>query len=407
MKLPPCPYIVVVTPSATRKHAVPNVRPPCPVLVQLGIQATARRLHGQIFFICVWRARTRLRLQRYFAVREKFSTDTDSMLFVASEKGGLVSCPGGRHKMANGDPAVNAMTWKQIEEFRAELNHLNPYDRSVVLQILKIEDCNYDRAGNQHQLYGLAVSAKRYVVYTRHKLKFEIIKPSEHGLGIVYVPDERKRYKPSHCKDQKTTYPRWIVEAWERFLVNHFRNMQDSENVLVARDLWFGSLPAVMRIRVTTANVLKALRRHDPGAAKPYNFALSPILGHDGEYCSAYTSGLLLRRPIQAMTPFIFIGKEVERKAQEGGDISALENTGPIKYQAGQTINTRAADPALILRAKRFTMRRLMRESGVSQHATERFLRGGRLHPFTRARLVQAVEKLERQIPTGTRSNLT
>ena len=43
---------------------------------------------------------------------------------------------------------------------------------------------------------GLAISAKRYVVYKRRKSAFEIIKASEHGLGIVYVPDERKRYTP-------------------------------------------------------------------------------------------------------------------------------------------------------------------------------------------------------------------
>jgi len=43
------------------------------------------------------------------------------------------------------------------------------------------------------QLFGLAVSAKRYVVTRERKRKLEIIKPSEHGLGIVYVPDKRKR----------------------------------------------------------------------------------------------------------------------------------------------------------------------------------------------------------------------
>ncbi|HTT19858.1 MAG TPA: hypothetical protein VMG82_12970, partial [Candidatus Sulfotelmatobacter sp.] len=47
--------------------------------------------------------------------------------------------------------------------------------------ILKIEDSNFDRNGKQHQLYGLAVSAKRYVVYKRKKDNIEIIKPSEHG----------------------------------------------------------------------------------------------------------------------------------------------------------------------------------------------------------------------------------
>jgi hypothetical protein len=92
-----------------------------------------------------------------------------------------------------------------------------------------------------------------------------------------------------------------------------------------------------------------------------------------------------------------FIGKEVDRRAQEGEDISVLENPGPIGYQAGQRTKTRAAHAGLILRAKRFSIRRLMRESGVSQHAIERFLSGARLHPATRARMAQAVQKVERE----------
>jgi hypothetical protein len=95
---------------------------------------------------------------------------------------------------------------------------------------------------------------------------------------MVYVPEKRKRYTPKNCKDQKTNYPRWIVEAWERLLDDYFRNINDPANALVTHELWFGNFPAVMRIRVTTPNVMAALRKHDPGAAKPYNFALSPIL---------------------------------------------------------------------------------------------------------------------------------
>jgi len=117
----------------------------------------------------------------------------------------------------------------------------------------------------------------------------------------------------------------------------------------------------------------------------------------DGESCGAYTRGLLLRRPIQAMTPLVFIGKEIERKVQEGEDVSVLENTGPIQYQRHQTAKTRAADAGLILRARRFPLRQLMRESGASQHAIERFLDGDRIHPSTRSVLASAVEKLERE----------
>jgi hypothetical protein len=77
--------------------------------------------------------------------------------------------------------------------FCAQLNSLNPYDTTAVEHILKIEKCNYDENGDPQQLYGVAVFAKRYVVYRRNARKLEIIKPSEHGLGIVYVPDERSQ----------------------------------------------------------------------------------------------------------------------------------------------------------------------------------------------------------------------
>jgi hypothetical protein len=97
------------------------------------------------------------------------------------------------------------------------------------------------------------------------------------------------------------------------------------------------------------------------------------------------------------MLPFRFIGKETERKAQEGEDISIAERRGPIQYQPRQTLKTHAADPGLMLRAKRFPKRQLTRESGVSKNAVKRFLDGKRVHPSTRTLLKQTVEKLERE----------
>lgn len=247
---------------------------------------------------------------------------------------------------------------------------------------------------------------------------------------------------------------------------DYFRSVSDPENALVSNELWFGNIPAVMRIRVTTPNVMAALRKHDPGAAKPYNFALSPILidapsgctlvgpfskhpeewltrdyteihtgamvhlfgeyngqklipqtlsavlwrhyrhpedkslAPDGEPGGPYTTGLLRRRPIQAMLPFITIGKEIERKAQEGEDISVLENAGPIRYQSRQTANTRAVDAGLQKRLNRFSLRQLT-QSGLSRDTVIQARRGARLHPDSRARLAQAVEKLERALAMG------
>jgi hypothetical protein len=389
-------------------------------------------------------------------------TDTDSMLFVASEHGGLFSCPGAQHKMPDGTPAIKAISWKEVDEICSKLNRLNPYSRELIPDILKIEDSNFDRNGKQHQLHGLAVSAKRYVVYKRKKDNIEIIKPSEHGLGIVFVPDKRPRYKSPDCKDQDTDYARWIVEAWERLLTNHFRNLENPQNASIAVSFRFDNLPAMMRVRVTTPNVLKALRKRDAGAAKPYNFAHSPILleefpectlvapaskrlkewltrdyteihtgdvvklgskyrdktltpqtishtiwkhflhredkslGPDCEPCSEHTHGLLKRRPVVAMLPFEYLGKEVERRAQEGEDVAVLEGEGPIRYGSGRKAKTRSADPGLIVRARRYGLRELMRASKASQHSVQRFLAGGRVHPRTRARLNLALEDLEK-----------
>jgi hypothetical protein len=112
------------------------------------------------------------------------------------------------------------------------------------------------------------------------------------------------------------------------------------------------------------------------------------------------TAGLLQRRHIAAMIPFKFIGKEkeVERKAQEGGDISALESGGPIQYGRNRTPKTYAADPSQVLRANKFGLCQLIRESGVRQHAVERFRNGERVHPATRLKILKALKKLEKAI---------
>jgi hypothetical protein len=245
-------------------------------------------------------------------------------------------------------------------------------------------------------------------------------------------------------------------------LSEHSKNEKDPASALISQQLWFDDLPAVTRVRITTPNVLKVLRKRNPEVAKPYNFLLSPILiqpsadctlvapaskhpeewltreyseihsgeavklgseyngktltpqtlasviwrhflhpedkslSPDGESCNAYTRGLLLRRPVEAVIPLIPIGKEIERRSQEGEDISVLDSVGSVRYHPRKTANTRPADAALILRAKHFSKKLLRRESGASQHAVDRFFRGERTHPATRKKLADTVHKLER-----------
>jgi len=122
----------------------------------------------------------------------------------------------------------------------------------------------------------------------------------------------------------------------------------------------------------------------------PEDKSISP----DGQLCSAYTRGHLLRRPVAAISPLIPIGKEIERRSQEGEDISVFDSTGPIKYHPRKTADTRPADASLILRARHFSKKLLRRESSASQHAIDRFLRGESIHPRTRKKLAEALERL-------------
>jgi hypothetical protein len=97
-----------------------------------------------------------------------------------------------------------------------------------------------------------------------------------------------------------------------------------------------------------------------------------------------------------AISPLIPIGKEIERRSQEGEDISVLDNVGPVRYYPRKTANTRPADASLTQRASRFSKKLLRRESEVSQHAIDGFLDGERIHPATRKKLAETVDRLER-----------
>lgn len=189
--------------------------------------------------------------------------DTDSMAIVASERGGLVPCNGGPYKTPDGRDAIKALSWEEtrgiVDRFRA----LNPYNKKVVSgSILNIDEINYDSTGKQRQLYGYGISAKRYSVHTFDGFKARIIKASEHGLGLYYRPKEGR--------DQECDVPIWIKEGWQWILDRALGLPSQKPD-------WF-DLPVLRRIAITTPNVMAALRRLNRDQARPYNFALSPVI---------------------------------------------------------------------------------------------------------------------------------
>jgi hypothetical protein len=94
--------------------------------------------------------------------------DTDSMAIVATEEGGLIPCPGGPHRLADGGAAIRALSWVQVNDVVTRFEALNPYDRAAVPgSILKVEDVNFDPGtGVRRELRCQAISAKRYALFT-------------------------------------------------------------------------------------------------------------------------------------------------------------------------------------------------------------------------------------------------
>ena len=53
-------------------------------------------------------------------------TDTDSMAIIANERGGLIPCPGGPHKMPDGHEAVKALSRREVTKITEHIQKLSP-----------------------------------------------------------------------------------------------------------------------------------------------------------------------------------------------------------------------------------------------------------------------------------------
>ena len=171
---------------------------------------------------------------------------------------------GGPYRLLEGTEAIKALSWKEVGRIVAAFQKLNPYDRTIVPgSILNIvEEINFDSTGKQRPVYGYDISAKRYALYTRDGSKVQIIKASEHGLGLYYRPKEGR--------DSSCDVPVWIREGWEWIL-------RRALGIPCEDPDWF-RVPVMRRIAISTPNVMAALRRLNRDQARPYNFALSPVL---------------------------------------------------------------------------------------------------------------------------------
>ena len=369
--------------------------------------------------------------------------DTDSLCIVSNERGGLVPCPGGAHKLDDGREAVKALSRKEVETIAGRFNKLNPYNRSLVPEILKIEDINFvdsDPHKPRRQLFGYAISAKRYAPYSQTDGDISIVKASGHGLGYLYPP------KDGFDKDADAL--KWVVEAWNWLLRN--------ELGLPSQEPAWLDYPAMMRMTLTSPNVM---RKHRPEWLSPFNFFFLPLLSDlggypagcdrsnfkfitqfssnrrtwkkltginlcdgrnyrmemfpnskqdkavpesfriilrlylrrpeskslapDGNQCLADTRGLLRRSSIVA-GQIIPVGKETDRRWEQGEDMSMLDFK-VLEYRPSDDMVV--ADPTLRDEIAKRGLRESMRKTRLSQHTIEAIRAGQPVHRTTLKRM--------------------
>ena len=184
--------------------------------------------------------------------------DTDSAAIVATQRGGLVACPGGSHRDKGGAQALRALSWSQVEAIVSSFGTLNPYDREAVSgSILRVEEQNFGPSGRMRLLWAFAISAKRYVLFTRGRHgQIRIVSAKEHGLGHLLDP-----------LGDGGSGRSWIPKAWAALV----REALGEPLVLPS---WVDR-PAVSRITVSTTALWEPFRALNAG--KPYSEQIKPM----------------------------------------------------------------------------------------------------------------------------------
>lgn len=176
--------------------------------------------------------------------------DTDSMAIVSTPTGGLVPCPGGPHTLPDGQPAIRALSHRQVEQIRRRFDALNPYDRTAVGELLRRE----------HTATCFAISAKRYALYTPHpdRTVDALVKTSEHGLGHLLNPTD----PASEQRD-------WIGQAWQWLITSSIA----PDRAAAVEPCWLDR-PAVARTTISSPTTHRPFTGTGGYAdsVKPFNF---------------------------------------------------------------------------------------------------------------------------------------
>jgi hypothetical protein len=371
--------------------------------------------------------------------------DTDSAAIVSSKHRQRVAMP-------DGAKPITALSWVEVQRIVDRFQSLNPYNRKLVPgSILKIHKVNLDSNKKRRQLFGYSIAAKRYALYTKTAGDIQIVEPKAHGLGYFYPPkDSSKGWKHEVPKWIFEAWD-WMIHgvlgldrrkpAWFDLPVMMKLTLSTPHHALrnlakgpLTRPYNFMMLPQISRFGVPenvdpnnfTLITPFTSERNDWMRAKCINIhdGNSPVyeltdeydfhkvltknffslldsyqdhpeaksLAPDGKPCEFDTRGLLQRAHIVANWPPILIGKESERRWEEGEDPSLLEPQFTQYKRRGPVV----ANDDQLARIAKVPKREFMRR-GINQHTLEKICERQEVRPVKLLQCLKALEEYERE----------
>jgi hypothetical protein len=321
-------------------------------------------------------------------VEEKNGTylfcDTDSLAIVSSENGGALDIPG-----SEGVRILTWKEVQDIVGKFVSLNPYDPEAvKGSILNLVDANYVDSDPKQPQRQLYGYSIAAKRYALYERiGTTDIKIVDPKAHGIGFLYPPKdspddwdedvpqwiyEMWDYIVRGALNLQRETPSWLnIPQMMRLTITTHHVLDMLGEWDLARPYNFLFLPMVDPTfgyafdKRSNEKVLlvcpysthqerwsdmECVNVHDGKKYKmvdctkeenpdhnvvfPSQFARLLIqyqehpeaksLAPDGTPCKSDTKGLLKRAHIVARE-LRYIGKETDRKWEEGDDVSVLE----------------------------------------------------------------------------------
>jgi len=349
--------------------------------------------------------------------------DTDSLAIVSSKDGGPLNIPGSEglrvltwaevKRIANRFSSLNPYDRKAV--------------KGSILNLVDANFVDSDSAKPQRQLYGYSIAAKRYALYEKaRRSNIAIVDPKAHGIGFLFPPQHSpknwdkevplwiyelwdyivrgelgiRRKAPSWLDVPQmmrltiTTYNvlemlgEWEIARPYNFLLLPMVDpvfgiafqRQSNEKVLLVcpfsskQEEWF----ALDCVNVHNGKKYRMLNCKKTNGNVPYNVVFPSQFAHliiqyqqhpeakslapDGTSCTADTNGLLKRTHVIA-GEIRYVGKETDRKWEEGNEISVLEFAAAEYGRKGRVVATDEVRTAI----QNIGINKCARESGFDR----------------------------------------